>query len=164
MSTPRKRPCQRTPEAIRCAIYTRKNIDAGRNGEFNSIRRQRQAIRAFIASRKSQGWVALPKIYEDVGQSAGTMKRPALRRLLADMNAGKVDCVVVHTFDRLARSFADRETLFAAFERRGVTLVIVCPAISDVIREDRMLNALVVTKRRSAEQFRPAVFLDRGAK
>jgi DNA invertase Pin-like site-specific DNA recombinase len=67
------------------------------------------------------------------------------------MSAGKVDCVVVHTFDRLARSYADRETLFAAFERRGVTLATVFPAISDVIRENRMLDAMVVTGRRTAE-------------
>ena len=123
MKISRERVSQQTPTTVRCAMYTRKNHDAGRPTEFNSIRRQRKAIRAFIANRKWQGWVCLPEAYEDIGQSAGTMNRPALQRLLADVRAGKVDCVVVHTFDRLTRSLSDSATLFAIFRRCNVTLV-----------------------------------------
>ena len=104
-------------------MYTRKNIDAGRPGEFNSIRSQRKAIRAFIASRKRQGWACLPEAYEDIGQSAGTMNRPALQRLLTDMRAGTFDCVIVNSLDRLARSAADAAPLKAIFRRHGVTLL-----------------------------------------
>jgi site-specific DNA recombinase len=132
MKAPRR---QQSPRTIRCAIYARTAIDGGRATEFNSIRRQRKAIRAFIAKQESQGWFALPKIYEDVGQSAATMKRPALQELLADMSAGKVDCVVVHTFDRLTRSLSDRATLLAICDRYGVTLVTVSPPMADVFWE-----------------------------
>jgi len=116
-----------TPRAIRCAMYVRVNVDADSANGFNSIRGQRRALRAFIARRKPRGWVCLPRTYEDIGHSGGTLKRPALRRLLADMRAGKVDCVVVHTFDRLTRSFSDQATLLAEFQRRGVALVTVSP-------------------------------------
>ena len=123
MEISRERASQQTPKVVRCAIYTRTNHDAGRPGEFNSIPRQRKSIRAFIASQKRQGWVCLPKAYEDIGYSAGNMNRPALQRLLADVQAGKIDCVVIHTFDRLTRSFPDGATLWAMFRRWGVTLV-----------------------------------------
>jgi site-specific DNA recombinase len=134
MHAPRERRRQQTPRSFRCAMYTRKNINAGRANEFNSLRRQRKAIRAFIASRKRQGWVCLPETYEDIGQSAGTLERPALKRLLADMAAGKVDCVVIHTFDRLTRSLSDQTTLFAKFRQYDVTLVTVCPMAFYVLR------------------------------
>jgi site-specific DNA recombinase len=127
MKAPRKRQRQQSPKTIRCAIYVRTAVDRGRATECNSIRRQRKAIRAFIAKHKSQGWVALPKIYEEVGQSAATMQRPALQELLADVQAGEVDCVVVHTFDRLTRSFSDQATLLAICDQYGVTLVTVSP-------------------------------------
>ena len=70
MKISRERVSQQTPTTVRCAIYTRKNHDMGRPGEFNSIRSQRKAVRAFIASRKQRGWVCLPEAYEDIGQSA----------------------------------------------------------------------------------------------
>ncbi len=117
-----RRPSSKT---IRCAVYVRRNTDAGRAADFNSICGQHKAIRDFIASRKSQGWICLPEPYEDVGQSGGTLERPALKRLLADIESGKVDCVVVHTFDRLTRSLADGAELAVRFKRCGVRLVVV---------------------------------------
>jgi site-specific DNA recombinase len=137
-----KRRRKKTPKTVRCAAYTRKNVDAGRPGEFGSIAGQRKAIRAFLASRKSQGWV-LAKTYQDLSGSGGNLTRPALERLLADIDAGKVDCVVVHTFDRLTRSLADQTELFARFRRRGVAFLTVCPVAVYVLGK-KIEGALVV--------------------
>src|SRR3954453_18092285 len=88
----------------RCAIYTRKSSEDGLEQEFNSLDAQREACEAFILSQKGAGWVALPMMYDDGGLSGGTLQRPALRRLLADIAAGRVDTVVVYKVDRLTRS------------------------------------------------------------
>ena len=118
----RKRKEIAKPE-VRCAIYTRKSCEEGLEQDFNSLDAQRESGEAFIASQQHEGWVCLPEAYEDIGYSAGNMNRPALQRLLADVQAGKIDCVVIHTFDRLTRSFSDSATLWAIFRRCGVTLV-----------------------------------------
>jgi len=94
---------------------------------FNSLPAQRRAVRAFIRSGKSRGWVCLPETYEDVGQSGRALNRPALRRLLADIAAGKVDCVVAYSVDRRTRQSADQTRLVARLRRHQVTVVIVCP-------------------------------------
>ena len=104
MKTQRKRRRPSGPKTFRCAVYIREATDHEGGRKWNSLPRQREAIEAFIASRKRQGWVCLPDVYEDSGQSGATLKRPALQRLLADVEAGKVDCVVIHTVDRLSRS------------------------------------------------------------
>ena len=100
--TPR-RPAKR----VRCAIYTRKSSDEGLEQAFNSLDAQREACTAFILSQKHEGWTVLPAQYDDGGYSGGTMERPALKRLLADIEAGKIDCVVVYKVDRLSRSLID---------------------------------------------------------
>ena len=82
--------------SIRCAIYTRKSSDEGLDQEFNSLDAQRESAEAFIASQKAEGWTCLPDRYDDGGFSGGSMERPALDRLLRDIEAGKVDCVVVY--------------------------------------------------------------------
>jgi len=79
---------------IQCAVYTRKSTEEGLEQEFNSLDAQREAGEAFIASQKSEGWVCLPDRYDDGGFTGGNMERPALRRLMADIDAGRVDCVV----------------------------------------------------------------------
>src|SRR6202158_5474485 len=81
---------------IRCAIYTRKSSDEGLDQEFNSLDAQREACEAYIASQRYAGWVALPDMYDDGGLSGGTLERPALKRLLVDIEAGKVQTVVVY--------------------------------------------------------------------
>ena len=79
---------------IRCAIYTRKSTDEGLTQEFNSLDAQREAGEAYIASQRHEGWVALPDHYDDGGFTGGNMERPALRRLLADIDTGRIDAVV----------------------------------------------------------------------
>ena len=99
-----------TPESktvIRCAIYTRKSSEEGLEQSFNSLDAQREACEAFIASQRHEGWRALPACYDDGGYSGGTLNRPALKRLLEDVEANKVDTIVVYKVDRLTRSLAD---------------------------------------------------------
>ena len=88
---------------VRCSIYTRKSTEEGLAQEFNSLDAQREAGEAYIASQRHEGWVALPDRYDDGGFTGGNIDRPALRRLLAEIEAGKVDCVVVYKVDRLSR-------------------------------------------------------------
>ena len=92
---------------LRCAIYTRKSSDDGLEQEFNSLDAQREACEAFIVSQRHAGWAALPDMYDDGGLSGATMERPALRRLLCDIKAGKVQIIVIYKVDRLTRSLAD---------------------------------------------------------
>jgi len=91
----------------RCAIYTRKSSEEGLEQDFNSIDAQREACAAFIKSQKHEGWTLIPASYDDGGFSGGTLERPALKRLLSDIGAGKVDVIVVYKVDRLTRSLAD---------------------------------------------------------
>jgi site-specific DNA recombinase len=114
---------QRSRSTIRCAIYCRKSTDEGLSQEFNTLDAQRESCLAYIASQKQQGWVALPERYDDGGYSGGTTDRPALQRLLADIEAGNVDCVVTHRLDRLSRSLTDFANLMATFERKNVSFV-----------------------------------------
>jgi site-specific DNA recombinase len=94
-------------KTIRCAIYTRKSHEEGLEQEFNSLDAQREAAEAYIASQRHAGWMALPTDYSDGGYTGGTLERPALQRLLADIERGRIDCVVVYKVDRLSRSLMD---------------------------------------------------------
>jgi site-specific DNA recombinase len=108
---------------MRCAIYTRKSTEEGLSQEFNSLDAQRDAALAYIASQRSAGWVAIPEHYDDGGFTGGNIDRPALKRLLADIEAGKVDCVITYKLDRLSRSLLDFATLMATFEKYNVAFV-----------------------------------------
>lgn len=108
---------------VRCAIYTRKSTEEGLELEFNSLDAQRESSEAYIASQKAEGWVCLPERYDDGGYSGGNVERPALKRLMGDIEAGKVDCVVVYKVDRLSRSLMDFSRLMETFDRRGVSFV-----------------------------------------
>jgi len=112
-----------TVSAIRCAIYTRKSCEEGLELEFNSLDAQRESAEAFIASQQHEGWVCLPEHYDDGGFSGGTMDRPALNRLMADIAAGKVDCVVVYKVDRLSRSLLDFARIMETFDQHEVSFV-----------------------------------------
>src|SRR6202008_662702 len=92
------------PPIRRCAIYTRKSSEEGLEQDFNSLDAQRDACEAFIRSQKPEGWLCLPAMYDDGGISGATMERPALKRLIADIEAGGIDTVVVYKVDRLTRS------------------------------------------------------------
>ncbi|MBI1370234.1 MAG: recombinase family protein, partial [Planctomycetes bacterium] len=107
----------------RCAIYTRKSSEDGLDQEFNSLDAQREAAESFIASQKAEGWTALPNRYDDGGYSGGSMERPALDQLLRDIDAGKIDCVVVYKVDRLSRSLMDFARIMQVFEAKQVSFV-----------------------------------------
>ncbi|MEX2671256.1 MAG: recombinase family protein [Phycisphaeraceae bacterium] len=108
---------------IRCAIYTRKSSEEGLKQEFNSLDAQREAAEAYIASQHHEGWVALPERYDDGGFTGGNMDRPALVRLMADIDAGKVDCVIVYKVDRLSRSLLDFSRIMEQFDKHEVSFV-----------------------------------------
>jgi site-specific DNA recombinase len=111
------------PKAIRCAIYTRKSTEEGLEQEFNTLDAQREAAEAYITSQKEAGWKLFPDRYDDGGFSGGTLERPALQRLLADIDARRVDCVVVYKVDRLSRSLLDFARLVDRFDQRSVSFV-----------------------------------------
>ena len=107
----------------RCAIYTRKSSEEGLEQEFNSLHAQREACEAYIASQRSEGWVLVRDQYDDGGISGGTLERPGLKQLLADIEDGLIDVVVVCKIDRLSRSLMDFSKLVEVFDRNGVTFV-----------------------------------------
>ena len=113
----------RGAKCVRCAIYTRKSTEEGLSQEFNSLDAQRESAVAYIASQKNEGWSCVPDRYDDGGFTGGNMDRPALKRLMDDIEAGKVDCVVVYKVDRLSRSLMDFARLMALFDRKGVSFV-----------------------------------------
>ncbi len=107
----------------RCAVYTRKSSDEGLEQDFNSLDAQRESAEAFIASQKAEGWICLPTRFDDGGFTGGNLERPAVQQLLADIEAGLIDCVVVYKVDRLSRSLMDFARMMAAFDEHGVSFV-----------------------------------------
>jgi len=107
MNKPKNRSQVTSVQSLRCAIYTRKSTEDGLEQEFNSLDAQRESGEAYIKSQAHEGWECLPQDYDDGGFTGGNMDRPALRRLIADIEAGQVDCVVVYKVDRLSRSLLD---------------------------------------------------------
>ena len=110
---------------VRCAVYTRKSSEEGLELAFNSLDAQREACAAYIDSQRHEGWVALDDRYDDGGYSGGTLERPALQRLIRDIEADRVDTVVCYKIDRLSRSLADFARLVEVFELNSVTFVAV---------------------------------------
>ncbi len=132
------------PRRLRCVVYTRKSSEEGLDMEFNSLDAQRDACEAFIASQKAEGWVALRDRYDDGGFSGGTLERPGLQRLLADIEAGLVDVVVVYKIDRLSRALMDFARLVEVFDRHGVTFVSVTQSFNTTTSMGRLtLNILL---------------------
>ena len=115
---------------VRCAIYTRKSSDEGLGQELNSLDAQRESGEAFISSHRGEGWVCLPKRYDDGGYSGGSMQRPGLIRLLEDIEDGQIDVVVVYKIDRLTRSIRDFGRIMETFESRGVAIAAVTQSIN----------------------------------
>src|ERR1700738_5305740 len=116
-----KNPATRTRRSgtVRCAIYTRKSSEEGLEQEFNLLQAQREACEAFINSQRHEGWVCLRAGYDDGGFSGATIDRPALKQLLEDITAGRVDTVVVYKIDRLTRSLADFAKIVEILDARG---------------------------------------------
>jgi DNA invertase Pin-like site-specific DNA recombinase len=129
---------------LRCAVYTRKSSEEGLEMEFNSLDAQREACEACVASQKHEGWMLVPDRYDDGGFSGGTLERPALRRLLSDIEANRVDVIVVYKIDRLSRSLLDFARLVEVFDRKGVTFVSVTQSFNTTTPMGRLtLNILL---------------------
>jgi len=129
---------------LRCAVYTRKSSEEGLEQEFNSLHAQREACEAYISSQRSEGWVLVRDQYDDGGVSGGTLERPGLKRLLADIEDGLVDVVVVYKIDRLSRSLMDFSKLVEVFDRNGVTFVSVTQSFNTTTSMGRLtLNILL---------------------
>jgi site-specific DNA recombinase len=129
---------------VRCAVYTRKSSEEGPDQEFNSLDAQREACEAYVASQRAEGWLLLQDRYDDGGVSGGTLERPALKRLIAHIEAGTVDVVVVYKIDRLSRSLMDFAKLVEVFDAQNVTFVSVTQSFNTTTSMGRLtLNILL---------------------
>ena len=129
---------------VRCAIYTRKSTEEGLDQDFNSLDAQREAAEAYIHSQAHAGWTCLPERYDDGGYTGSNLDRPALQRLLADIQAGQIDCVLTHRVDRLSRSLLDFARLMEKFEQRQVAFVSVTQHFNSATSMGRLvLNVLL---------------------
>lgn len=130
--------------AMRCAIYTRKSTDEGLDQAFNTLDAQREAGEAFINSQRHEGWLALPQKYDDGGYTGANMDRPALKRLLSDIESGVVNCVVVYKVDRLTRSLLDFARIVEVLDKHGATFVSVTQQFNTTASLGRLtLNILL---------------------
>lgn len=131
-------------KSIRCAIYTRKSTEHGLELEFNSLDAQREACEAYIKSQMHEGWRAIATRFDDPAYSGGNLDRPALQRLLQDIDAGRVDVVVVYKIDRLTRSLADFAKLVEAFDKKTISFVAVTQQFNTTTSMGRLtLNVLL---------------------
>jgi len=129
---------------IRCAIYTRKSSEEGLEQDFNSLHAQREACEAYVTSQRHEGWKALATAYDDGGFSGGSMDRPGVQRLLADIHAGLIDIVVVYKVDRLTRSLTDFARMVEVFDAKGVSFVSVTQSFNTTSSMGRLtLNVLL---------------------
>ena len=129
---------------LRCAIYTRKSSEEGLEQGFNSLHAQREACEAYVLSQAGEGWTTLPTIYDDGGFSGGSMDRPALKALLADIERGRIDVVVVYKVDRLTRALSDFARIVEVFDAKGVSFVSVTQAFNTTSSMGRLtLNVLL---------------------
>ena len=129
---------------IRCAIYTRKSSDEGLDQAFNSLDAQYEACAAYVTSQRHEGWKLVPDRYDDGGLSGGTLDRPALQRLLAEIDAGRIGMVVVYKIDRLTRSLVDFGRLVERLDARGCSFVSVTQAFNTATSMGRLtLNVLL---------------------
>jgi site-specific DNA recombinase len=132
------------PRKVRCAIYCRKSSEEGLDQAFNSLDAQRESCLNYVRSQAHEGWVVVDDRYDDGGFSGGTLDRPALKRLIRDIEEGKVDTVVCYKIDRLSRSLADFVKLIEIFECRGVTFVSITQQFNTTTSMGRLtLNILL---------------------
>jgi len=147
------------PEAktIRCAIYTRKSTDEGLEQEFNSLDAQRESAEAFIVAHRHEGWTILPDRYDDGGFTGGNMERPALKRLLADVDAGRIDCIVIYKIDRLTRSLTDFARIMETLDCRSVSFV----AVTQQFNTTNSMGRLTLNILLSFAQFEREIIAER---
>ena len=144
-------------KTVRCAIYTRKSTEEGLDQEFSSLDAQRESALAYIKSQASQGWTCLKTHYDDGGFTGGNMERPALQRLLADIQAGEVDCVVVYKVDRLSRSLLDFARMMETFEQHHVAFV----SVTQQFNTAHSMGRLVLNVLLSFAQFEREIISER---
>ncbi len=138
------RPDTKTGRRLRCAIYTRKSTEEGLEQAFNSLDAQRDACESYIASQRHEGWILTPDAYDDGGFSGGNMERPGLKQLLADIEAGKIDVIVVYKVDRLTRSLADFAKIVERLDAKEASFVSVTQAFNTTTSMGRLtLNVLL---------------------
>src|SRR5665213_3065806 len=130
---------------VRCAIYTRKSTEHGLELEFNSLHAQRDACEAYIKSQIHEGWTALSKHYDDPAYSGGNLERPAVQRLLKDIEAGLIDVVVVYKIDRLTRSLADFAKLVELFDKKTISFVAVTQQFNTTTSMGRLTLNVVLS-------------------
>ena len=144
MSRSRKGKASASPTQMQCAIYTRKSTEEGLDQDYNTLDAQRDSGEAFIKSQASEGWVCVPDHYDDGGFTGANMERPALKRLMADIESGKVNCVVVYKVDRLSRSLPDFARMMETFDKCGVSFVSVTQQFNTATSMGRLvLNVLL---------------------
>src|ERR1017187_4594040 len=144
-------------KTVRCAIYTRKSTEEGLQQEFNSLDAQREASEAFIASQKNEGWQVITDHFDDGGYTGGNMDRPALKRLLAAVEARSVDCIVVYKVDRLSRSLLDFARIVEILDRNGVSFV----AVTQQFNTTSSLGRLTLNILLSFAQFEREIISER---
>jgi site-specific DNA recombinase len=142
---------------VRCAIYTRKSTEEGLEQEFNSLDAQRESAEAFIRSQANEGWTCLPQRYDDGGFTGGNMERPALQRLLADIQAGQIDVVCSYKVDSLSRSLLDFAKMMETFEQHGVSFV----SITQQFNSATSMGRLVLNVLLSFAQFEREIIAER---
>lgn len=146
-----------TVKLVRCAIYTRKSTEEGLEQEFNSLDAQREAGEAYIRSQAGEGWALVPDRYDDGGFTGGNTDRPGLRRLMADIEAGRIDCVVVYKVDRMSRSLLDFAEMMRTFEGRGVSFV----SVTQQFNTGTSMGRLVLNVLLSFAQFEREIISER---
>ena len=133
-----------TRTSVRCAVYTRKSSEEGLEQAFNSLDAQREACEAYIVSQRHEGWTLVKTAYDDGGFSGGSMERPALRRLMADIEGGRIDVIVVYKVDRLTRALSDFARIVETLDNRGASFVSVTQAFNTTSSMGRLtLNVLL---------------------
>jgi len=152
-----KSPCKPGQGIVRCAIYTRKSTEEGLEQEFNSLDAQRESAEAYIKSQKQAGWVCLPQRYDDGGFTGGNLDRPALKRLLTDVDKGLIDCLIVYKVDRLSRSLLDFAKIMEAFEKRQVAFV----SVTQMFNTATSMGRLVLNVLLSFAQFEREIISER---
>jgi site-specific DNA recombinase len=147
----------RSTSALRCAIYTRKSTEEGLAQEFNTLEAQRESAEAYVQSQRHAGWTALAERYDDGGYTGANLERPGLRRLLVDIEAGRIDCVLVYKVDRLSRSLLDFARLMEILERCNVSLV----SITQPLNTTGSLGRLTLNILLSFAEFERSMIADR---
>ena len=146
-----------TRTTLRCAIYTRKSTEEGLEKEFNTLDAQRESGEAFIKSQAHEGWECLATRYDDGGFTGGNLDRPALKRLMADIEAGKVDSVVVYKVDRLSRSLLDFARLMETFDQKRIAFV----SVTQQFNTGSSMGRLVLNVLLSFAQFEREIISER---